>query len=405
MRFSKVTLNGMMNGFLVGALCWGAWVFCGAEAPAVFSISGKVLEERAEALKAGDAGLNAALESLVKQADKDLAMKPVSVMSKELLPPSGDKHDYYSFGIYWWPDPSKPDGLPYLRKDGERNPDTRKGNDGDAFAKTNRAVSTLGLAYFFTGKEVYAKKAAELTRVWYLNAETRMNPNMNHAQAVPGRNDGRSVGLIEASSMPAFMDGIALIRSSGAWTEPDDAALTKWLADFYEWLRTSENGTGQEKATNNHGTYYDALAGHLELYLGKETAARERLEKALSRRLDKQVRADGKQPHELKRTISYSYTVFNLEAFFQLAVLGESVGVDWWSYRGPKGQSLKAALDLLVPYLDDAKKWDLGKQIKKENRRSILPMMQQALRYEDLPEYRDALERYGRDAARWKLVR
>ena len=56
-------------------------------------------------------------------------MKPPSVMDKGVTPPSGDKHDYMSQAPYWWPDPTKPDGSPYIRKDGERNPEIDKITD------------------------------------------------------------------------------------------------------------------------------------------------------------------------------------------------------------------------------------------------------------------------------------
>jgi len=392
-------------GFLLGACALASSAH--AESPVTFSIPPALLERNAALLKNGDASLKPALDALVKDSDKALKQKPLSVMDKALRPASGDTHDYFSFGIYWWPDPSKPDGLPYIQKDGQRNPASREGVDATAFASTNHAVATLGLAYFFTGKDAYAEKATELTRVWYLNEATRMNPNMNHAQAVPGKNDGRGVGLIEAEHLTDFMDGIAMIRSSAAWTDADEASLTKWLGDFYQWLRTSKNGLDQEKAGNNHGVYYDALASHLALYLGKKEEAKARLEKALVRRLDAQIEPDGKQPLELKRTISFSYTVFNLNAFLQLATLGESVEVDFWKHRGPKGQSLQAALDLLVPYADPEKPWDLGQQIKSADRTTMLPFFQQALRYEENATYRVVLEKYGakQPAARWRLTR
>lgn len=355
----------------------------------------------------GQEPVKPAVDALITDADKELKRRPASVMDKKLVASSGDRHDYYSFGIYWWPDPEKADGLPYIQKDGQRNPAAREGNDGDAFGDTNEAVGTLGLAYFITRKEAYAVKAAELVRVWYLDPATRMNPNMNHAQAIPGKSDGRGIGLIEAETLSDLMEGVAMIRGSKAWTAADDAALSAWLGEFYHWLRTSKNGLDQEKAKNNHGVYYDVLASHLALYLGKKEEAKSRLEKALGRRLDAEIEPDGKQPLELKRTISFSYTIFNLQAFFRLAALGENVGVDFWKHRGPKGQSLKAALDLLIPYMDPAKEWDLGQQIKPVDRRIILPFFQQALRYEDNPGYRGILEKYGspEKTERWRLTR
>ena len=75
---------------------------------------------------------------------------------KKRTPPSGDKHDYMSLGSYWWPDPSKPDGLPYIRKEGQRNPETLTDEvDRYSMAKLLRNVESLGWAYYFSGKEKY----------------------------------------------------------------------------------------------------------------------------------------------------------------------------------------------------------------------------------------------------------
>src|SRR5207302_773663 len=83
---------------------------------------------------------------------------------KRRVPPSGDKHDYVSMGPYWWPNPAKRGGLPYVRRDGERNPEMRDDYDAPRLAATTGAVTTLGLAYYFTDDEKYARRAALLLR-------------------------------------------------------------------------------------------------------------------------------------------------------------------------------------------------------------------------------------------------
>ena len=47
------------------------------------------------------------------------------------------------------------------------------------------SVETLALAYHFTNRERYAKKAAQFLRVWFLDPASRMNPHLRHADTVP----------------------------------------------------------------------------------------------------------------------------------------------------------------------------------------------------------------------------
>src|SRR5687768_8386328 len=156
-----------------------------ADAPVVFQTDGKNLAAAKERFEAGDATAAKVVKEIRKEADKALEFKPVSVVDKPFTPPSGDKHDYMSLSPYWWPDPSKPDGKPYLRKDGEINPERAK-YDLEPMQKTADAVGALALAYYFTGDERYATKEAELLRHWFIRPETRMNPNTTYAHLVPG---------------------------------------------------------------------------------------------------------------------------------------------------------------------------------------------------------------------------
>ena len=69
-----------------------------------------------------------------------------TVTAKGMNPPSGDKHDYMSFGPYWWPDPTKPDGLPYVRRDGETNPGSLADSDRPRLERMVDGVEVLAAA-------------------------------------------------------------------------------------------------------------------------------------------------------------------------------------------------------------------------------------------------------------------
>ncbi len=307
-------------------------------------------------LKANDARMKVALAALEEEAAKALQMKPVSVMDKGVAPPSGDKHDYMSQAPYWWPDPSKAKGLPYIRRDGERNPEINRITDHASFDRLMDAVSTLGLAFHFTGKPQYADHAARLVRVWFIDPATRMNPHLRYGQGIPGINEGRGIGIIETRRLPKMLDGVLLITGSPAWRPEDAAALQAWMRSYLTWLLESQHGKEESKNGNNHETWYDVQAAGLALYTGQRDVARRVLEGSRDR-IARQIQPDGRQPRELERTRAWHYSIFNIEAFFDLATLGDRVGVDLWRHRSQDGRSLRAAVDFLIPYGLEEQKW------------------------------------------------
>ena len=167
-------------------------------------------------------------------------------MDKPMAPGTRDKHDYFSIAPYYWPDPSKPTGFPYIRKDGERNPDSRgSASDAPRMGRMANAAGTLALAYYFTTNEAYAAHAAELLRVWFLAPETRMNPNFNFAQTIPGEKTGRGHGMIESRSLINVMDAASLLKTSKHWTKADQDGLQKWIIQFLDWARTSKKASAR----------------------------------------------------------------------------------------------------------------------------------------------------------------
>lgn len=291
--------------------------------------------------------------------DADWAMNvgPYSVMDKQDVPPSGSKHDYVSLAPYWWPNPESKNGLPFVRKDGQVNPARYKVPDDREFNETRDAVHTLALGYYFTGNEAYAKRAVLLMRTWFLNPATRMNPNLNFAQAVPGVNTGRGTGLIDVREIPRLLDGITLLSSSPAMTKADRDGLRKWFTEYLKWLQTSKNGQAEADAKNNHGSWYDQQLVGIALFLGNKDLARQTAEAAETRRIAVQIKPDGSEPLELARTKSFSYSVFNLDALMRLAQEGDRAGVDLWTYRASDGASIRAALNYLVPFAAKKKHW------------------------------------------------
>jgi hypothetical protein len=353
--------------------------------------------EKAKAAPTSDESVAKALKKLITDADKALAVVPPSVMQKTRVPPSGDKHDYMSIAPYYWPNPATKDGLPYVRKDGKVNPETREeaANDTLRARLVGTTVESLALGYYFTRDEKYAEHAAKVLRTWFLDPATKMTPHFRFAQAIPGVNDGRGTGLIEARGLADAADAAILLVGSRHWSAADQQALVAWGEVYFEWLTTSKNGQDERAAKNNHGTWYDVQAVKWALVLGRKDKAKELCVAAGPGRIDVQIAPDGQQPLELVRTATFSYSCFNLLALSTLAGLSEHAGVDLWHYKTADGRSIRTALDFLVPYLGkEPKPWTM-QQIHESKPDEVFPVLRAAaLAYGD-ERYESLLKEYS----------
>ena len=360
--------------FFCIAVFFGSWSpVHEKDKPVVFALNVQSLEKNKKRVAAKDPTIMAAYKMLIKDADKALQFGPVSVMEKKNDPPSGDKHDYMSLAPYFWPDPNKPGGLPYIRKDGETNPEVKDYKDKEYQPLLCSNVQTLALAYYFSGEKVYAQHAAKLLRVWFLDTATKMNPNLNFGQAIKGVNTGRGAGLIDTRHYIKVIDAIGLLQDSKYWTATDQKGMQKWFSDFLEWMQTSKNGKDEMKTENNHGAWYDAQRLSMALFTENKELAKKIVLNATDR-LDKQMDKEGKFPKEMERTISLHYTTFVMEAFFLIADMADKTGIDLWSMQTPSGKSLKKGFEALRPYISKEKEWE-GQQIKEFDYEEAYPLL------------------------------
>src|SRR5215467_10278554 len=340
--------------------------------PQVFLLDGSTLlaEKRHYA-----ADPNSVLATAVREAaDRAVPEGPFSVMDKQIAPPSGDKHDYMSMGTYWWPNPKTPNGLPYIRHDGERNPEIEKIPDHQNMGRVGRDSRILALAFYLTGEEAYAARSALLVRTWFLDPASRMNPHLNFGQGIPGITTGRGTGIIDSRNLADVVDAAGLLAASKNWTSADEKGLKKWFADYLSWLQQSPIGQDEAKAANNHGTFYDVQVADFALFTGNPELAREVIELSKQKRLARQVMPDGSQPLEAARTRGLSYSLFNIEALMKLALLGEHVAVDLWNYRTEDGRSVPKTLDYALPFAAGDKKWE-HQQITEFKAQEIVPLL------------------------------
>jgi hypothetical protein len=331
-------------------------------APATLVWRGDRLAAARERVAHGDRSLQPAVDALRAAAEQQLQATVVVVTDKRgLLAPTGDPHDYFSLSPYWWPDPSKPDGLPYIRRDGETNPESKRDVDEPRVRNLGLNVSTLALASYVLGDARYAARAAQQIKAWFLDPATRMTPHLRYAQTVRGNPDERGSGIIDARHFIAVVEAARLLEGTPAFTASDADALKRWMREYLQWLRTSPNGAHEHEAKNNHGSWYAAQTAAIALYVGDTATVRTLAEEAKAR-IGWQVAPDGAQAEEMVRTRSMHYSAFNLEALSTLAELARYVDVDLWHYQAPSGGSLRRALDRVAQYAPRPTEWP-GQQI------------------------------------------
>lgn len=324
--------------------------------PLVFLVDGERLAATKALLKDKRQNRDNELNSLIQAAKIALGAPLLSVMDKDYLPPSGDKHDYASLARYWWPNPKTADNLPYIRRDGQTNPETQK-YDVVSLDFMSKAVRDLSFAYYYREEGRLAKHAADLLDTWFLNPETKMNPNFNFAQFKPGHDIIDGHGIIESHRFRWLLDNASLLLGSEYWTESKHEQLKRWFAQYLEWLLHSKHGKTIRANPDNKGTWYAAQAVAYALFVGDKTTARELGEEA-KERIERAINADGVIVTEINRTRSMHYHMFHLQAFFDLAILTRHVGIDLFNYEPNNGGSLRKALEFLLPYvIHPQQKW------------------------------------------------
>ena len=340
----------MKNLSLLVIICFCSRLGAESREPGIWRMDHlQVIKEKIEKK---EAGYLPAYESILKRAERHMDEKLYSVTYKKHTPPSGDKHDYMSMAPYLWPDPKKPDGLPYITRDGQRNPELNE-YDRNPLGNMCEMIVNLSLAYFYSGNETYAQKAISQLQCWFLDEETRMNPHLNYAQFVPGvnNNKGRSYGIIDAYSFIGMLDGVTLLENAQLMKPEDIRNLKGWFSDFLHWLETEKMALEEKRAQNNHSIAYDALCLRIALFVDKQSSIDSILNDFSEKRIFRQIEPDGSQPHELGRTLALHYTVYNLEHILDICQMAGARGKEIYFSESPDGRSISKAIQFIAPYV------------------------------------------------------
>ena len=181
-----------------------------------------------------------------------LKEQPVTVTAFVSPRSAGGRHDFYSEGDYWWPDPNNPNG-PYLQRDGQTNPDNFVAHR-HAMIRFSQIIGALASAYVLNGDDQYVSHAFYHAKAWFVDSTTMMNPSLNFAQAIQGRATGRGIGIIDTIHLIEVTQGLSVMQESAVVDKELLLAIKDWFSKYLVWLTTHQYGMDEMNAKNNHGT-------------------------------------------------------------------------------------------------------------------------------------------------------
>ena len=288
-------------------------------------------------------------------ATRYLKEAPVTVTASSSPRSAGGRHDFFSEADYWWPDPENPKG-PYIQRDGMTNP----GNFVEhrrAMVRLSLQVPALAAAWKLTRDDRFAAHAARHLRAWFVDEQTRMNPNLLYSQAIQGRMTGRGVGIIDTVHLVEVARAISVLADSRVWSAADQSAVREWFSQYLTWMTTHQYGIDEREARNNHGTCWVMQVAAFARYTGRDDLTRFCRDRYKTVLLPNQVAADGSFPEELRRTKPYGYSLFNLDAMTTVCQIVSTAADDLWRYDLPDGRGIRKAVAFLFPYIRNKQAW------------------------------------------------
>lgn len=298
---------------------------------------------------------------IIQQAKAYLNEIPITVTDAYCEHSTGGKHDFYSEGDYWWPNPEDPSG-PFIRKDGLSNPGNFLAHR-KAMRRLSYIVPTLVSSYIISEDSKYAEKAIEHALAWFVNKETRMNPNLLYSQAIQGRYTGRGIGIIDTIHLVEVVQALLKLQEAGLLKGNDLSGLRNWFAEYLEWLTTHEYGKKERDNGNNHSTCWAMQVAMFAKFTNNSKLVKECQEFYKNTLLPDQMSADGSFPKEMSRTKPYGYALFNMDAMTALCQIASTKDENLWEFTTPDGKNIKQAVDFMFPFVTDKSSWKLPKDV------------------------------------------
>lgn len=309
------------------------------------------------------------LQEIIRDQKQDIlrravwagGQKPVTVTAYACSRSMGGRHDFYSEGDYWWPNPASADS-PYIQRDGQTNP----GNFVEhrrAMVRFSRVMGALAAAYVVSRDKAYLNQALTHARAWFVDTATMMNPDLQYAQAIKGRATGRGIGIIDTIHFLEVVQALRIMEKAGAIPAADLRAMKEWFSKYLTWMTTHPYGMDEMRAANNHGTCWVMQVAMFAKWVGNQHWMDFCSERYKTLLLPGQMAADGSFPRELKRTKPYGYSLFNLDAMTMICQILADDKNDLWAYSTPDGKNIARGMAFMAPYVANKSTWPFAKDV------------------------------------------
>lgn len=300
-------------------------------------------------------------ERILRDVDKYLNLKPITVTANVSPRSAGTKHDFYSEGDYWWPNPKHPDSA-YIRKDGLSNPDNFVAHRR-SMIRLSQISGALTSAYLITKDERYLNELMPHLKAWFVDESSKMNPHLLYAQAIKGRVTGRGIGIIDTIHLIEVALAVQVIEETQIYPKTEIETIKNWFSQYLSWLTTHEYGINERDNGNNHSTCWAMQVAAFAKLTNREKDLEFCRNLYKNMLLPNQMALDGSFPKELSRTKPYGYSIFNLDAMVGLLQLLTTDTENLFDYKTQDGRGVKLGLEFLFPYLKDKELWPYKKDV------------------------------------------
>jgi hypothetical protein len=319
-------------------------------------------------------------------AQRYLKERPTTITASTSERSPGGKHDYFSEADYFWPDPKNPHG-PYVQRDGISN--LSNFLDHRRFLlRFSLQAPALAAAWRISAQKAYAEHAARHLRAWFINDSTRMNPNLQYAQAIRGSTTGTRYGIIDTLHLVEVVRATDAVAESRVLSDDELDEIKSWFADYLQWMTTHTHGIEEMESPNNHATCWVTQVGAFAQFTGNQQLADYARRRFKSVLLPDQMKSDGSFPSEMSRTKPYAYSIFNLDAMTTICQILSTAQDNLWTFRLTDGRGIGKAVAFMEPYILNKKSWPLPPDVMYAN---DWPMRQSSLLFAGLalnrPDY------------------